>query len=369
MSQINEFFVQSELALASYATFSKGEPDQNELINAGMSLNQADNFASKWRVIDQYTDFSGVSATVFENIIDGKRYLAIRGKEITDPDEIVEDGGTLFNGIPDKSAQYQDLKNQIKIWQQSTVLPYSFTVAGHSLGGWLAGALAVEFPDSIEHAYLYNAPGLFGFAGELIDQFNQIFGTDFLSIDLSNISNIRASVGLSPISGLGQTLAPVVGIEIEDHQLGNHSIKYLTDALAVYNLFATVDPTLGVETIGNILAASSNQSLNSMEAAVSTLGVLLLTGFTPRAGSAYDPDCNDLYADIRAITAALSDPSGLTIEALFATDSDGKFWELPPDEIAKHAPNNLANRYALINLNHSPEDRFAIENQGGRWAA
>jgi len=274
MNQTNEFFNNSELAQASYATLNKGEPDPKALIEIGMTTTQAQAFADNWTVIDQYnhsesveildelgnpTGFyrevsNGLSATVFEEIDTGKRYLAIRGTTLTDPADIAADGGILFHGLPDLSAQYQALKTKVEQWQHG-VLQDSFTVTGHSLGGWLAGGLTVDFAVSIEHAYLYNAPGVFGVGGQLIDLFNQVFGTSFLSIDLGMISNIRAKAGISPIAGLAESLAPVVGIEIEGTVFDNHSIKHLTDALAVYNLFATVDPSTSEEaakrTIGN----------------------------------------------------------------------------------------------------------------------
>ncbi|SDE53607.1 hypothetical protein, partial [Desulfuromonas thiophila] len=91
-----------------------------------------------------------------------------------------------------------------------------------------------------------------------------------------------ASVGISPIAGLGESLAPVVGIEIEDHKLGNHSIKYLTDSLAVYNLFTQIDASLTVDKITTILKTSANKADDTLESAVSALGKLFVTGFNPR---------------------------------------------------------------------------------------
>jgi hypothetical protein len=47
-------------------------PDDPAIINkltadsCGMTQTQAERFAEEWRVVDQYTDASGVSATVFE---------------------------------------------------------------------------------------------------------------------------------------------------------------------------------------------------------------------------------------------------------------------------------------------------------------
>ena len=60
-------FVHAELALAAYALnlspALSGIAYRKALSNAGMSADQADNFANKWVVLDQFTDSaSGASA-------------------------------------------------------------------------------------------------------------------------------------------------------------------------------------------------------------------------------------------------------------------------------------------------------------------
>ncbi|SDE53638.1 hypothetical protein, partial [Desulfuromonas thiophila] len=145
MSTTTDYFQQAELALASYATlyFEISGKDYTDALKDngdGMSQKQAETFTTNWRVIDQYdgkveetyTDEfgqeqtflnpTGLSATVFESIADGKRYLAVRGTEITDLNDIVADGGILLHGIPDQSAQYQALKSKVEQWQQTGVL-------------------------------------------------------------------------------------------------------------------------------------------------------------------------------------------------------------------------------------------------------
>ncbi|SDE53545.1 hypothetical protein [Desulfuromonas thiophila] len=374
MSTISNYYKYSELAFASYSNLSSGML-RKDYIDAlkrgfkGMSQKQAEDFADNWTVLDQYDGMveetyydefgdeqtflnpTGLSATIFENIADGKHYLAVRGTEITDLNDIVADGGILLHGIPDQSTQYQALKSKVEQWQQTGVLSGSFSVTGHSLGGWLAGGLMVDFASSVDHAYFYNAPGVFGAAGELIDLFNQTFGTDFLALDLAQISNIWASVGISPIAGLGESLAPVVGIEIEDHKLGNHFIKYLTDSLAVYNLFSQIDASLTLSSITSLLETSANKADHTLESAVSALGKLFATGFTPRTGKEYDIKRDDLYTDIDSITNVLGDTSGLSIEVMATTDSDGEIESFSPSDIKTRAQSDIAYRYALVNLN------------------
>ncbi|HQU98533.1 MAG TPA: hypothetical protein PLV19_04160 [Nitrosomonas sp.] len=94
MNFIPEYFKRSEFALAAYANLTPGVDPIPALQdnNVGMSSSQAAAFVEKWKVVAQ-TPYSitGLSATVFEEINSGAKYLAIRDTEITDP-------GDLFAG-------------------------------------------------------------------------------------------------------------------------------------------------------------------------------------------------------------------------------------------------------------------------------
>ena len=63
MSQISDYLLQAELALAAYADLFSGTPNTANLQKAGMSLAQANAFALKWSVVDQFNSITGVSAT------------------------------------------------------------------------------------------------------------------------------------------------------------------------------------------------------------------------------------------------------------------------------------------------------------------
>ncbi|MDZ7805099.1 hypothetical protein [Thiohalophilus sp.] len=93
MEQLKVYFQQADLAMAAYASLSTGEPSQAELIRVGMSLIQAEAFASHWRVADQFNhESSGLSATIFEEVSSERRYLAVRGTEgLSDLQDILTD--------------------------------------------------------------------------------------------------------------------------------------------------------------------------------------------------------------------------------------------------------------------------------------
>lgn len=102
MSTITEFYKQSELAFAAYSTLysgiSGGAYTDALKANNGMTLTQATTFAAKWSIIAQSEDpMTGVSATVFQEVATGKRYLAIRGTQ--GPTDYLADY-LILNGTP-----------------------------------------------------------------------------------------------------------------------------------------------------------------------------------------------------------------------------------------------------------------------------
>jgi len=68
MTSITEASQQANLALAAYATLTKGMKDQdyiNALVAVGMSESEAEDFVKHWTVVDSATfDENGASATI-----------------------------------------------------------------------------------------------------------------------------------------------------------------------------------------------------------------------------------------------------------------------------------------------------------------
>lgn len=257
MNNIATYFDQAELALAAYSNLTSGmtlDDYKAALMDSGkgMTATQAADFASKWTVVNQYTDpITGVSATVFQDAT-GQKTLAIRGTQgLTD---YIADY-FILNGTPSQlNPQYLLLKAKVQVWLGDGTLAPGFTVSGHSLGGYLAAGLVADFPASISHAYLYNAPG----NNSRISQVMQALGSA-TTPDSAKITSLRADAGISPIAALGNDFSPPLSIYIEN-QLDpnllltapaalNHSQQVLLDSLALYNLFAKVDPAISVGTI------------------------------------------------------------------------------------------------------------------------
>jgi len=271
MSTINECFQQSELALAAYAlNLSSSMPIVDyisNLKNAGMSTDQAAHFAQTYAVAAQYSDGTGLSATVFADAA-GNTYLAIRGTEMTVQDLLTDVIDIALFGTTAFQSQYATLKTKVEEWLGNGTLSQTFTVTGHSLGGFLATGIAADFSPNVSHAYLYNSPGVGGILDPLLSPLKAVLGITN-PIDPSKVSNLKADAGISPIAGLGQQVSPPISIVIEDQTAPdvtnspaslNHSQQVLTDALALYDTFAQFAPSLEVADIGKIDKATNDEA-------------------------------------------------------------------------------------------------------------
>lgn len=355
MSQIVNYFLNSELAFAVYADLVPGVDPIPALTDSdvGMSQKQAEAFATKWRVAAQHTDASnGLSATVFEEVATGQRYLAVRGTEgFSDPKDLWTDFIDIaVLGTPERQDQYAALRDQVAAWLSDGTLSPGFTVTGHSLGGFLSGALLVDYPTEISHAYLYNAPGVGGLSAGLRLLAGLEVGPD---LDLSKVSNLVAQAGFSLVAGLGLDWSTPVPIFIEDQTLslvGNHSIVTLTDALSVYDLLDRLDPGLTVDQITTVLGQASSRANDTLEIVVNALGDLVGAGATVSVD-----DRDQLYARIQAIqsNALYQQASGLV--SVVPVASLSSFASLD-------TPEGLAYRYALEHLNP-----FAITGDAGLY--
>ncbi len=265
-------------------------------------------------------------------------------------------------------------------------------VTGHSLGGHLAMSMSRIAPNLVTSAMTFNSP-----------RFDTNLALDWSTIPFSHLTLSTTALtsegffdlledaeyrdsGSSQIGSVWQT-SKIINTQIEgdvvsligdlpgadDQQqifsesinegpIDAHSIKSIDDALAVYNLLAQIDTNLTLGSITGILKASSNVGEYSLESVVSSLGVLFVSGFTKRTGSEYDTDRDQLYKDIKGITAAISNLPNQTIKSFCTLDAEGKYIPLSASEINTLAQSNIAYRYALTNLNP-----FAITGANGLY--
>ncbi len=194
----------------------------------------------------------------------------------------------------------------------------------------------MDYPVEIGHAYLYNAPGIGGLSAGL----RLLAGLETEpTLDLTKISNLIAEAGLSLTAGLGLDWGAPISIAIEDQSpnlFANHSIKYLTDSLAIYDLFAKVDPSVSVETVTSIIKAASNQSANTLEATLSALAWVYFKTYTTGENSR-----DVFYANLYELQGVIGSNPGTVVSLVGQSRED----------IASLAKTDIAYRFALEWLN------------------
>ncbi|AGF79746.1 hypothetical protein UWK_03219 [Desulfocapsa sulfexigens DSM 10523] len=262
MSTISEYYLQAELALASYSNLSPGMSgkdytDALQNNGNGMTLTQAQDFSSNWNVIDQYDgtveesyvdEFglehtflnpTGLSVTLFEDS-SGKQVIAVRGtNDLNDVITDVIDIGAL--GTSEYQAQYKALSAQVEKWVDLGDLHSGFLVTGHSLGGFLATNLTLEYSTDVTQTFIYNAPGVTGVGGNIIEAISSALSPDnpIALPTVLPVSNIVATDDIVSSVGLSVSTPIIISVDAQN-PLTAHSIVGLTSSLCIYNLFSTI---------------------------------------------------------------------------------------------------------------------------------
>ena len=360
MSKMNDCSIQAELAMAAYGTFSGRTIRTIELTenDVGMSTSQAAAFAEKWQVAAQYNNGTGLSATVFEEIGSGKKYLAIRGTELAGND-LTADGLLATAMPPNLNPQFIALRMQLDTWlnDPDVLQGQNFTVAGHSLGGYLAAAVKQSY-SQVTEAYLYNAPGISGLLGNLVGALSSALGLSSMSAD--NIWNIRGSEGFPVIAGLGYQLGTAISIQTEASG-NNHSISVLNDALAIQSLYSQLAPNLNQDQLNTLIdafgstkdiaGASNSKTLESALDALRTImqnpagGKIVLDADQETTAG----DRNEFYTNLKNLQdsvnlAMLANTTQLT---LLTDKSASNITAMAASDGAQ----GLATRFALVALN------------------
>lgn len=312
MSTVEQLARYSQTAQAAYASglvSNQSNASAYEDTGSGMSASQAAQFDATWNVLQQSTPLSdGFSAVLLQNRITGEKVLAIAGTDPTSVPDLLTDAiniallGSIV-GMP----QYISLLQFYQELRTAELLTASeqFAVTGHSLGGFLAQAFAVNFSDVVTAAYTYNAPGFVGALGQLLD---------FLGapgeLPAVTITNVRAQEGISVTAGLGITIGATTNVRIEPDplQFGNHSIARLSDSLAVQAMLERLDPGL-TQSAANVLVQSATIDNDaSLESLLDEVRRMLL-GNSVIATSVGDRDA--LYANLETVIDALADDGHL----------------------------------------------------------
>jgi Ca2+-binding RTX toxin-like protein len=371
----------SELSLTAYALLHAGITGEEYLDalqdkEVGMTVTQAQDFATHYTVVDQYTDSSsGFSATVFQDA-QGKRYVAIRGTQLSDVMDLIEDSALAISGTAGRQiiALYnyvQRLKgaknesvSQME-WNElsssyvlnptgatgllDTPLSGEIDIVGHSLGGHLAIAFGRLFPGNVTQIYTYNAPGFHdALSRDFWGEMEQLTGVTVSSFQDGKVTNLFGSE-LNIIAGYADDHGTPQEVCLENN---THSIVDLTDSLAVYSLFAGITPSLTMEDISGIIRADAHQPDMALETTVQKLADVLLSNAPEISGG----DREALYRGIQSMQGFVG--GNITIASL-AGLSESALASLA--EVQNES--GLAARYALVNLNP-----FTVSGQAGLYS-
>jgi len=150
---------------------------------------------------------------------------------------------------------------------------------GHSLGGHLAMAFSRLFPNATNSVVAVNGAG-FNFGNTNVDHlFAMLSGAP--GFDAGKITNLVGSAAMNLVSQDWLFLQQPAGRnEIYTESASpsttfGHGSSQMTDSLALYNLFAIIDPSLdstdGLATLTGIFENTSNRGRDSLELALDAL--------------------------------------------------------------------------------------------------
>lgn len=389
MATLRQYFEFSQLAQAAYAYFDRFLHREDALKDADsgeFAISQANSFlsANGYEILHHSpNDGFGFSASVFKSKRTNEITITFRGTEFLpnlDPQDIASDADILTIGYARQQIisaynYYQRLITPVGQTAQQlveeltdqpptdgrpfTTLPGTMqflsyrvvstgeglsqlmptdhvTVTGHSLGGHLAVAFSRLFAGVVDHVYAYNAPG---FGTNFTDLFFNLIPGAASAFDSSKITNVYGEKGPELIADLHTSFGEAVPVFIET---ATHSKQDLTDALALYDLLARMDPSVSVSTVTSILNASAATAANSLEQGLDAFRKLF-QGSTVTATPIGDRD--SYYANLLALQQALP-PGSLRITSLL---------DLPSSTVLSFAKSQtldgLAYRYALRELN------------------
>ena len=354
---LNTYFRFAQLSLASYADLQGNLSDYvARLVQAGLTQSLADTFAAQYTVKSHLSDtIVGFSATLFEKTNpDGTKenVLSIRGTNDT-ADVLVDLVSVALAGSAELNPQYVQLKSYLDFLLNPdngfVQANEKISITGHSLGGFLAQALATEpsYVSRIDKVYTYNAPGFGGPVADVLQALgipNPLIG----QVPPGKVTNLIASDGISSLAGLGVHIGEIETVFIESlvaplDPVHNHLIAPLVDALAVFDLFGKIDPDITTGQITKILNATSAQAGNSLELSLQALNKLFL-------GEDIQPliaTRDDLYAKIQELS---QEPSVVGQSKTFFSLVGAQAIDLAIQAQAS-GELGLATRYALKELN------------------
>lgn len=179
---------------------------------------------------DIHNPLTGFDLAIYSN--GNEKVISFRGTDsslFNRPINTIED---LFNDLllGTQGNNPQGAYNLVGLYDELVEQGYisstdKIVVTGHSLGGYLAQLFTIANEDKISHTYTYNAPGLLGLTGTLLN----LFGTSNIKSD--KITDILAKDGINFTNAMGLNVGKEIQVSGD-----SHGIKDLTQILYFYDM-------------------------------------------------------------------------------------------------------------------------------------
>ena len=179
---------------------------------------------------DIHNPLTGFDLAIYSN--GNEKVISFRGTDsslFNRPINTIED---LFNDLllGTQGNNPQGAYNLVGLYDELVEQGYisstdKIVVTGHSLGGYLAQLFTIANEAKISHTYTYNAPGLLGLTGTLLN----LFGTSNIKSD--KITDILAKDGINFTNAMGLNVGKEIQVSGD-----SHAIKDLTQILYFYDM-------------------------------------------------------------------------------------------------------------------------------------